>query len=240
MTTSTATASDLRLSGVSVGYRDSVVLDGLDLHIRAGEFLVVMGPSGCGKSTLLRTLTGLLAPHSGEVAVGGSAARALVFQDGGLLPWRTAQANVELPMDIQGVPRRRRRQLAGQWLGRVGLAGMERTLPGALSGGMRQRVQLARALAGTPGLLLMDEPFGALDAPSRTAMQRLLLDVWTEEQVTVVFVTHDSAEALALADRVVVLGGSPTRIVADLPVRSANNPDHIGELLAAALEEAAR
>lgn len=230
--------TDLRLTDVSVGYRDTIVLERLDLRVRAGEFLVVMGPSGCGKSTLLRTLTGLLAPRSGEVAAGGQAGRALVFQDDGLLPWRSARANVELPMSIQGIAKNRRRELAGQWLRRVGLAGMEAKLPGALSGGMRQRVQLARALAGTPGLLLMDEPFGALDGPSRTAMQRLLLDVWTEQPVTVVFVTHDSAEALALADRIVVLGGTPTHIVADLPVRSTSDTN-VGDRLAAALEEAA-
>ena len=233
------TTTGLQLTDVSVGYRDAVVLDEVNLHIRAGEFLVVMGPSGCGKSTLLRTLTGLLAPRSGEVSVDGSTGRALVFQDDGLLPWRSVRANVELPMNIQGISKRRRRELAGQWLRRVGLAGTEAKLPGALSGGMRQRVQLARALAGTPGLLLMDEPFGALDGPSRTAMQRLLLDVWTEDPITVVFVTHDSAEALALADRIVVLGGTPTHIVADLPVRSANDPQRVGEQLAEALEEAA-
>ena len=232
------TLTDLRLTDVSVGYRDAIVLDELNLHIGAGEFLVVMGPSGCGKSTLLRTLTGLLAPRSGEVAAGGPTGRALVFQDDGLLPWRTARANVELPMSIQGIGRHRRRELADQWLRRVGLAGMEGKLPGALSGGMRQRVQLARALAGTPGLLLMDEPFGALDGPSRTAMQRLLLDVWTEQPVTIVFVTHDSTEALALADRIVVLGGTPTHIVADLPVRSTSDTN-TGDRLAAALEEAA-
>ncbi len=140
-----------------------------------------------------------------------------MFQDDGLLPWRSARANVELPMAINGVPKALRRALAEKWLAKVGLAGAQRSLPRALSGGMRQRVQLARALAGSPGLLLMDEPFGALDGPSRTAMQRLLLDVRSDEPVTIVFVTHDSAEALALADRVVVLGGTPTHIVADLP-----------------------
>ena len=240
-----STAADLRLTDMSAGYRDSVILDGLDLHVRPGEFLIVMGPSGCGKSTLLRTLAGLLTPRSGGLLVDGSGSRALVFQDDSLLPWRSVRGNVELPLRLRGVPRAHRRQVATRWLDRVGLAGRERALPGALSGGMRQRAQLARALAGAPGVLLMDEPFGALDGRSRNAMQRLLLDVWTDDPVTVVFVTHDATEALALADRIVVLGGTPTSIVADLPVtphqnvRSTSDTAAVAQLLSTALQEAA-
>ncbi|HEX3784088.1 MAG TPA: ABC transporter ATP-binding protein [Pseudonocardiaceae bacterium] len=232
--------SGLTLSEVSVGYQDTTVLNGLDLEVRPGEFLAVLGPSGCGKSTLLRTLAGLRPASSGRLLADGSpilgpsARRALVFQDDGLLPWRSVARNVELPLRIRGIGRVRRRELAGEWIARVGLAGYERRLPRELSGGMRQRVQLARALAGAPGVLLMDEPFGALDAGSRAAMQRLLLDTWTERPVTVVFVTHDIGEALLLADRIVVLGGRPAAVISDIPVPERKpDPDLTARVVAA-------
>ncbi|NUS17792.1 MAG: ABC transporter ATP-binding protein, partial [Streptomyces sp.] len=175
----------------------------------------VVGASGCGKSTLLRTLAGLLAPLGGEVTADGrpldgpGGGRALVFQEDGLLPWRTARANVELPLAIGGVGRAERRRRAAGWLGRVGLDGCEGRLPHRLSGGQRQRVQLARALAGQPRALLMDEPFGALDAQTRAGMQQLLVEVLDGTRATVVFVTHDVDEALFLGDRVALLGSSP-------------------------------
>jgi NitT/TauT family transport system ATP-binding protein len=202
----------LRLSGLSLGYGGTPVVDGIDLDVRAGEILVLLGQSGCGKSTLLRAVSGLLRPLAGTIAANGQAVtgpcadRALVFQDDALLPWRTARRNVELPLSLRGVRRAERRRAADEWLARVGLADHADRLPGQLSGGMRQRVQLARALAGEPGVLCMDEPFGALDAQTRTAMQRLLVEVWEASRCTVVFVTHDVDEALALADRVAVLG----------------------------------
>jgi NitT/TauT family transport system ATP-binding protein len=201
----------LRIENLGVHYGPRAVLSGIDLDVADAEILAVTGPSGCGKSTLLRTLAGLLPASSGRVlsagvpVTGTSAERALVFQDDGLLPWRSVRRNVELPLAIRRVPRARRRAEAESWLSQVGLAGYEDHLPRELSGGMRQRVQLARTLAGEPRVILADEPFGALDAQTRTAMQRLLVDVWHKRPTTVVFVTHDVDEALFLADRVAVL-----------------------------------
>jgi NitT/TauT family transport system ATP-binding protein len=224
-TTAPPVASGLRLEQVSTGYGERNVLRGLDLEVRPGEFLVLVGPSGCGKSTLLRSVAGLHTVQSGRLLVDGeqvrgtSADRAMVFQEDGLLPWRSVLRNVELPLALQGVSRARRRELADRWIHRVGLAGYERHLPRALSGGMRQRAQLARTLAGSPRIILMDEPFAALDVRSRAAMRALLVDVWRADPTTVLFVTHDVDEALALADRVVVLGATAGRVttVVDVP-----------------------
>ena len=203
--------SGLRLERLRVGYGERAVLGELDLDISDGEIRVVLGASGCGKSTLLRTIAGLQDPVAGQVLVGGTPVtgpgrdRVLIFQDDGLLPWRNVQRNVELPMVIRGVRRAERRSAAHYWLERVGLDDAAHQLPHQLSGGMRQRGQLARALAGEPGLLLMDEPFGALDAQTRAAMQRLLVEVWKADPRTIVFVTHDVDEALALGDRITIL-----------------------------------
>ncbi|CAL9652080.1 Taurine import ATP-binding protein TauB [Actinosynnema sp. ALI-1.44] len=200
------------IEGLTAGYGRSAVLRGLDLVVGDGEVVVVAGPSGCGKSTLLRAVAGLLPITSGRVLVDGvpvrgpSRDRALVFQDDGLLPWRTALRNVELPLVLRGVSKGERRALARSWLDRVGLAGFEDYLPRELSGGMRQRVQLARTLAQAPRLVLMDEPFGALDAQTRAAMQGLVVEVLRETGTTTIFVTHDVDEAVLLGDRVVVLG----------------------------------
>ncbi|MEU9009728.1 ABC transporter ATP-binding protein [Streptomyces sp. NPDC048479] len=210
----------LTLSRAALGRPGATVLDRLDLDIAPGEILTVVGPSGCGKSTLLRTLAGLLAVLDGEVAQDGEpitaprAERALVFQDDALLPWRTVRANVELPLAIKGVPRAERRCRAEAWLERVGLDGHGPKLPHRMSGGQRQRVQLARALASEPRAVLMDEPFGALDAQTRAGMQQLLVDVLRGTGATVVFVTHDVDEALFLGDRVALLG---TGRVLDVP-----------------------
>ncbi|MFJ7071889.1 ABC transporter ATP-binding protein [Streptomyces sp. NPDC098781] len=202
----------LGLTGAQLGRPRAVVLHELDLEAAPGETLTVVGPSGCGKSTLLRTLAGLLPPLAGQVTrdgrpiTGPGADRALVFQEDALLPWRTARANVELPLAIRGLGRAERRDRAREWLNRVGLAGRERQLPHRLSGGQRQRVQLARALAGQPRAVLMDEPFGALDAQTRAGMQQLLVEALHGTGATVVFVTHDVDEALFLGDRVALLG----------------------------------
>ncbi|WP_030864715.1 ABC transporter ATP-binding protein [Streptomyces sp. NRRL F-2747] len=211
----------LRLDGVRLGHPGGrAVLDGLDLDVRPGEVLAVVGPSGCGKSTLLRTLAGLLPPLAGAVTQDGApvtrpaADRALVFQDDALLPWRTARANVELPLAIRRVPRAERRRTAAGWLARVGLADHAHKLPHQLSGGQRQRIQLARALAARPRAVLMDEPFGALDAQTRAGMQDLLVDVLAGTGATVVFVTHDVDEALFVGDRVALLA---TGAVLDVP-----------------------
>ncbi|MFZ3472196.1 ABC transporter ATP-binding protein [Streptomyces sp. 4.24] len=202
----------LRLTGVRLGRPGSApVLDGLALAVGAGEILTVVGPSGCGKSTLLRTLAGLLPPLAGSVTQDGApvtgphADRALVFQEDALLPWRTVRANVELPLAIRGATRPARRRTATEWLERVGLADHAHKHPHQLSGGQRQRVQLARALAPAPRAVLMDEPFGALDAQTRAEMQDLLVTVLAGTGATVVFVTHDVDEALFLGDRLALL-----------------------------------
>ncbi|MFD4623112.1 ABC transporter ATP-binding protein [Streptomyces sp. NPDC058475] len=202
----------LSLGNASLGRPGASVLEGVDLTITPGEIITVVGPSGCGKSTLLRTLAGLLPALAGTVTqdgrplVGPAADRALVFQEDALLPWRTLRANIELPLAIKGLPRTERRAQADSWLARVGLTGRERQLPHRVSGGQRQRVQLARALAGAPRAVLMDEPFGALDAQTRAGMQDLLVEVLRGTGATVVFVTHDVDEALFLGDRVALLG----------------------------------
>jgi len=201
----------LRIDDLTVHYGSRGILSGLSFEVADSEILAVTGPSGCGKSTLLRTIAGLLPASSGRILIdgspvdGASAERALVFQDDGLLPWRSARRNVELPLAIRRVPRAQRRADADSWLRQVGLTGYEDHWPRELSGGMRQRVQLARTLAGSPRVVLADEPFGALDTQTRTAMQRLLVDVWQKQPMTVIFVTHDVDEALFLADRVAVL-----------------------------------
>ncbi|MEU2625596.1 ABC transporter ATP-binding protein [Kitasatospora sp. NPDC007106] len=215
----------LRLTArnLALGHPGHPVLHGVDLDVEPGEVLTVVGPSGGGKSTLLRALAGLLRPVAGELLADGEpvrgpgADRALVFQDDGLLPWRTVRRNVELPLTVRRVPRALRGAPTAEWIGRVGLDGLTDRLPRELSGGQRQRVQLARALVGEPRAVLMDEPFGALDAQTRAAMQRLLLSVQERQRCTVVFVTHDVDEALFLGDRVAVLGGGTVAAVHEVP-----------------------
>ncbi|WP_405617711.1 ABC transporter ATP-binding protein [Streptomyces sp. NBC_00076] len=217
------TGAGLTLRGATLGRPGAIALDEVDLDVAPGEILSVVGPSGCGKSTLLRTFAGLLPPLAGTVTQDGSpltgpaADRALVFQEDALLPWRTLRANVELPLAIQGLPRRQRRQQADAWLDRVGLADRARQLPHRVSGGQRQRAQLARALAAGPRAVLMDEPFGALDAQTRAGMQDLLVEVLRGTGATVVFVTHDVDEALFLGDRVALLGAGGLIAVRDVP-----------------------
>ncbi|MFF4416827.1 ABC transporter ATP-binding protein [Streptosporangium sp. NPDC001559] len=213
------TGLSFRLDGAGFGYGGTAVLRDVALDVAPGEVMVVVGASGSGKSTLLRALAGLLPAWEGRVLAGDEpvtgpgAERAMVFQDDGLLPWRTVRRNVELPLAIRGVSRRERALAATEWIERVGLAEAAERLPRELSGGMRQRVQLARALVGAPRAVLMDEPFGALDAQTRADMQRLLLDVLRDTSATVVFVTHDVDEALLLADRVAVLGRTGVKAV---------------------------
>ena len=217
------TGAGLTLRDAVLGHPDAPVLHGVDLDVAPGEILTVVGPSGCGKSTLLRTLAGLLFPLAGEATqdtrplTGPSADRALVFQEDALLPWRTLLANVELPLAIKGLPRAERRRQAEDWLERVGLTEQSRQLPHRVSGGQRQRAQLARALAGAPRAVLMDEPFGALDAQTRAGMQDLLVEVLRGTGATVVFVTHDVDEALFLGDRVALLGNGRLTAVRDVP-----------------------
>ncbi|MER6472705.1 ABC transporter ATP-binding protein [Streptomyces collinus] len=218
-----ARGTRLTLRGALLGRPDAPAVSDVRLEVDAGEILTVVGPSGCGKSTLLRTWAGLLPVLDGAVEqdgrplTGPGADRALVFQEDALLPWRTLRANVELPLAILGLPRARRRDQAEEWLARVGLADRAQQLPHRVSGGQRQRAQLARALAGRPRALLMDEPFGGLDAQTRAGMQDLLVEVLRGTGATVVFVTHDVDEALFLGDRVAVLGAGRLLAVRDVP-----------------------
>jgi NitT/TauT family transport system ATP-binding protein len=199
-------------------------LAGISLDVTDGEFAVLVGPSGCGKSTILRLAAGLLRPSRGRVLLDGrevaapGADRGMVFQSYTLFPWLTVQKNVEFGPRIRGVPAAEREQLARHYLTQVGLSGFEGVYPKELSGGMMQRVAIARALANDPAILLMDEPFGALDAQTRALMGELLLRVWEEAAKTVLFVTHDIEEALFLGDRVFVMTARPARIREEIPV----------------------
>jgi NitT/TauT family transport system ATP-binding protein len=188
------------------------VLEGVDLTVAPGEFVTLVGASGCGKSTLLNLIAGLIEPTSGRVEV--SAQRpALMFQESALLPWLTASGNVELALRARGVGRAERRAEAGRLLRVVNLAGQGDKRVHELSGGMRQRVALARALAQDSSVLLMDEPFGALDAITRDVLHQELTRVWAEQNLSVVFVTHNVREAARLGQRVVLMGSRPGRVV---------------------------
>ncbi len=196
----------------------------LSLTIEAGQFVALVGPSGCGKSTLLRMVAGLEQPDEGRILLDGRPVtgpgpeRVMLFQSPALYPWLTTLGNVTFVLTKRIADRAAREALARRYLHEVGLAAFEAAYPAQLSGGMQQRVALARALAFGPEVLLMDEPFGALDAQTRSLMQELLLRVWRENRTTVLFVTHDVDEAIFLADRVLVMSARPGRIVDDIPV----------------------
>ncbi|ADG98086.1 ABC transporter related protein [Segniliparus rotundus DSM 44985] len=208
----------LVLDKVAKRHDGFLALDELSFEVAAGEFFVLVGPSGCGKSTLLDLLSGLLAPTSGALSLNGEAItgpgldRGVTFQQYALLPWRTARGNVELGLEAKKLPRRQRRDLALQALRTVGLADSADRYPGQLSGGMRQRVAIARSLALDPEVLLMDEPFGALDAQTREGLQDQLLTIQRTSGKTIVFITHDIEEAVYLGNRVAVLTPRPGRI----------------------------
>lgn len=195
-----------------------------NLTVRPGEFVCLLGPSGCGKSTLMNTVAGFVKPTRGEVTVDGEGVttpgpdRGMVFQQHSLFPWKTVKENVAFGPQMAGVGRNEAISVARTFLSLVGLAAFEDAYPNTLSGGMQQRVGIARALANYPSVLLMDEPFGALDAQTRIMMQENLLEIWSEFHNTVVFVTHDIDEAVFLSDRIVVMSASPGRIIADIPV----------------------
>jgi NitT/TauT family transport system ATP-binding protein len=190
----------------------------LDLVIEEGEFFSIIGPSGCGKSTLLNILAGLEKPDTGHVTVDGvrvarpGPERAVVFQEAGLMPWMTVTANIEYGLKLQGVPRAERRERAVRFLKMVHLSRYAEALPHQLSGGMRQRVSIARALALEPRVLLMDEPFSALDAQTRDVLHDELQHIWQETGTTIVFVTHNIREAVYLSDRILIMTASPGRI----------------------------
>jgi NitT/TauT family transport system ATP-binding protein len=199
-------------------------LQELSFQVAPQEFVCVLGPSGCGKTTLLRTLAGLLPPSSGEIEylgrrlAGPQPGIGLVFQKANLMPWRNVLDNILLPLEVQGMPRLDAQEKAARLVKLVGLQGFEKSLPRQLSGGMAQRVALARALVQEPDLLLLDEPFGSLDALTRERMGSELLNIWQQQRKTVVMVTHSISEALLLADRVLVLTRRPGRLSLDLAV----------------------
>ncbi|MGW5415253.1 ABC transporter ATP-binding protein [Actinomadura geliboluensis] len=219
----TGPATKISLSGVGKtfpvrGGGAFTALDGLDLDVAEGEFLVVVGPSGCGKSTLLDLIGGLARPTAGRVAIdvaevtGPALDRAVVFQQYALFPWRTALRNVEFGLEAKGLRRRERADIARRHLDLVGLSGFEDRYPHELSGGMKQRVAIARSLAYDPEVLLMDEPFAALDAQTRDSLQDELLRIWKATGKTVVFITHGIDEAVYLGGRVAVLTSRPGRV----------------------------
>lgn len=215
------------LRGVSMHFGASIhALRNIHLSIRSGEFVSLIGPSGCGKSTLLRLIGDLLAPTSGVVQVNGKTPRAarlsrdygIVFQQPVLYEWRTVAQNVQLPLEVMRVASAERRRRASELLELVGLTEFADRYPWQLSGGMQQRVSIARALSFRPSVLLMDEPFGALDEMTRERLNRELLNIWSETGTTIVFVTHSVAEAVFLSDRIVVMSPRPGRVEAEIEV----------------------
>ncbi|MBI4735213.1 MAG: ABC transporter ATP-binding protein [candidate division NC10 bacterium] len=221
-------AVKLSIQKVSKAYtsdgREVRAIDEISLEIRNNEFATILGPSGCGKSTLLRIVAGLLKPTRGVVRLDGKVIggpgqdRGMVFQSYTLFPWLTVKENIQFGLEICGMPRATQEQIAREFVERVGLRGFEETYPKALSGGMKQRVAIARALANNPAVLLLDEPFGALDAQTRALMQELLTQVWEELHKTILFVTHDVEEAIFLSDRVFVMTARPGRVKAEIPI----------------------
>ncbi|MFG1228366.1 ABC transporter ATP-binding protein [Xanthobacter wiegelii] len=200
-------------------------VDRVSFQVRRGEFICLLGPSGCGKSTLLNAVAGFETPYEGDVVVGGKTVtgpgpdRGVVFQQPRLFPWKSVRANVAHGPRMAGKSRAEARAIADELIEMVGLSRSADALPHTLSGGMQQRVAIARALANRPNILLMDEPFGALDAQTRTVMQESLLRLWAQLDTTILFVTHDIDEAVLLADRVLVMSAGPGRIVRDLAVQ---------------------
>ncbi|WAT08514.1 taurine ABC transporter ATP-binding subunit [Rouxiella badensis] len=209
----------LQVSQLSAEYQGNPVLHDISLQIDAGQLVVVLGPSGCGKTTLLNLIAGFTAPSGGSISLDGlpvnapGAERGVVFQHEGLLPWRDVQSNVEFGLQLAGVDKHQRRQTAERMLAKVGLSGYENHKLWQLSGGMRQRVGIARALAADPRLLLLDEPFGALDAFTREQMQELLLKIWRDSGKQIFLITHDIEEAIFLASELLLLSPGPGRIL---------------------------
>ncbi|MCW5729470.1 MAG: ABC transporter ATP-binding protein [Alphaproteobacteria bacterium] len=222
--------SKLVIDGVNrifPGVRGAVPTEALkptSLEVQDNDFITILGPSGCGKSTLLRIVAGLDRPTAGRVLLDGEPVlapgpeRGMVFQSYTLFPWLTVQQNICFGLREKGVPPARQQEIAAHYVGRVGLRGFEHHYPKMLSGGMQQRTAIARALANDPKILLLDEPFGALDNQTRSLMQELLLGIWEQDRKTVLFVTHDIEEAIFMANRVVVMTARPGRIKCDLAI----------------------
>ncbi|MCW5249554.1 MULTISPECIES: ABC transporter ATP-binding protein [unclassified Streptomyces] len=230
VTTPAASESVLEFDRVTVEYKTPMggvnrVLDGISLDVRRGEFCVLVGTSGCGKSTMLNLAAGLIEPTDGEVRQDGRPVSGVntrigyVTQDANLMPWKTVRENLMLPLAIRNWPADERAARVERWIETVGLAGYADHYPHELSGGMQKRASIARTLVYDPEIILMDEPFGALDAMTKVVMQDELLRIWQEARKTIVFITHDLTEAIALADRVVAMGKHPGRVKEVLDVR---------------------
>jgi len=218
----------LHIHNVSKTYhsddQEVLAIDEIDLKIKNQEFATILGPSGCGKSTLLRIVAGLIKPTKGIVRLDGNMItrpgqdRGMVFQSYTLFPWLTVTENIQFGLEISGMPKAKQEQIAQEFVEKVGLKGFEKTYPRGLSGGMKQRVAIARALANNPAILLLDEPFGALDAQTRALMQELLTQIWEELHKTILFVTHDVEEAIFLSDRVFIMTARPGKIKAEIDI----------------------
>jgi NitT/TauT family transport system ATP-binding protein len=226
----TAKQRTIHIENVNKTFSDSsnrdvhYILRGVDLVVKGGEFFVLLGPSGCGKSTLLNMIAGFIPKSGGRLVLGDEeinkpgSDRAMVFQnaDAALFPWLTVRENVEFGLRMKKVPKTERNQISDEYIRLVGLSGHENKFPKELSGGMKQRVQLARVLANDPAILLMDEPFGALDAMTRRTMQKELIRIWRQTNKTVVFVTHDIQEALLLGERIGIMSVGPNSRITDV------------------------
>ncbi|WP_253188344.1 ABC transporter ATP-binding protein [Leptolyngbya sp. 'hensonii'] len=238
----TETQGLVEVENLSVAFRRKghfiPVLDAISTRIEPGEFVCLLGPSGCGKSTMLNVIAGFIKPTTGQVLLDHrpiekpGADRGFVFQQYSLLPWKTTFQNVEFGLKIQGMSKAKREERVNYYLNRVGLYKHRHSYPYQLSGGMQQRASIIRALVNAPSVLLMDEPFAALDAQTRHMMQELLLDIWSELKPTVIFVTHDIEEAVFLSDRIFVMGVNPGRIKEIVKV-SLPRPRHVDDMLSA-------
>lgn len=227
--------SKVTLRNVSKSFEELVAIKDLDLMVEDDELVCILGPSGCGKTTVLRLIAGLEQATEGEIFENGrqvsepGSDRGMVFQEFALFPWRTVQKNVEFGLELKGISRNERKEKAERYIDLVNLEGFEDSYPHELSGGMKQRVGIARALANEPDVLLMDEPFGSLDAQTRNIMQRELLRIWERAKITVIFVTHSVDEAVYLADRIVILTARPGTVKRIIPIELRRPRDRASE-----------
>lgn len=230
------TETMVAINKVTMSFGDFTAVRDIDIQVGNGEFVAIVGPTGCGKSTVLNAVAGLLTPASGGISIDGTPVKGVqesvgyLFQQDALLPWKTALQNVELGLRFRGVAAKEREEKARAWLAKVGLSGFEHRYPHQLSGGQRKRVQMAQALIVEPKVILMDEPFSALDIHTRHLMQNELLRLWQEDRRSVVLITHDLEEAIALGDRVVVLSAGPaSRVVRSFDV-DLERPRNVAEI----------